>query len=130
MTAPTQRAHAAARLAEATVHSAVRRVVALVLVVVAVRYTVGVWPAAVLGGVALTAELVGLLAAIDPRTTDRRATQRRPTVPVPARPPVGERGPRAAGVLPGLDGRHVEFARSLAGVADWYLTECEREAQR
>ena len=120
MTAPIERAHAAARRVE--LRRGVHRLVVLVVVVVAVRATVGVWPAAVLGGVAFTLELVALLAAIGPRP------ERPP--PVPARRPAGDRGPRATRPRPELDGRHVEFARGLAGVAAWYLTECEREAQR
>jgi hypothetical protein len=44
---------------------------------------------------------------------------------VRARPVVvHERGPRDPGHL---DGEHVAFARGLAGLAAWYLAECERQ---
>jgi hypothetical protein len=93
-----------------------RRVVGLVLVVIAVRSVAGVWPAALLGAVVVTAGLLVAWAAVERRVTER----------VRARPVV-ERGPRGPGRL---DGEHVAFARGLAGLAAWYLTECEREAQR
>jgi hypothetical protein len=38
--------------------------------------------------------------------------------------------PRQTGQDGGLQGRHLEFARGLAGVAEWYLAECEREVQQ
>jgi hypothetical protein len=93
-----------------------RRVVGLVLVVVTVRSVAGVWPAALLGAVAVTVALLVAWAAVERRVTDR----------VRARPVV-ERGPRDPGRL---DSEHVAFARGLAGLAAWYLAECEREAQR
>jgi hypothetical protein len=94
----------------------VRRVVGLVLVVAVVRAWAGVWAAAVLGAVVVTVGLLAGWAAVERRISER----------VRARPPVAvvERGPR------GLDGEHVAFARGLAGLAGWYLAECEREAQR
>jgi hypothetical protein len=96
----------------------VRRVVGLVLVVATVRAVAGVWPAALLGAVVLTVGLLVAWAALERRVTDR----------VRARPPVVvERGHRGPGRL---DGEHVAFARGLAGLAAWYLAECEREAQR
>jgi hypothetical protein len=94
-----------------------RRLVGLVLVVVTVRAVAGVWPAALLGAVAVTVGLLVAWAAVERRVTER----------VRARPPVVERGPRGPGRL---DGEHVAFARGLAGLAAWYLAECEREAQR
>jgi hypothetical protein len=98
---------------------ALRRLVGLVLVVVAVRAVAGVWPAALLGAVAVTVGLLVAWAAVEQRVTER----------VRARPPVVlvERAPRGPGRL---DGEHVAFARGLAGLAAWYLAECEREAQR
>jgi hypothetical protein len=97
----------------------VRRVIGLVLVVAVVRASAGVWAAAVLGAVAVTVGLLVAWAAVERRMTERAR----------ARPPVVvvERGPRGPGRL---DGEHVAFARGLAGVAAWYLAECEREAKR
>ncbi|HEX6238656.1 MAG TPA: hypothetical protein VFZ68_15750 [Acidimicrobiales bacterium] len=97
----------------------VRRVVGLVLVVVAVRSVAGVWPAALVGAVVVTLGLLVAWAAVERRVTERAR----------ARPPVVEieRGPRDPGRL---DGEHVAFAQGLAGLAAWYLAECEREAQR
>jgi hypothetical protein len=93
-----------------------RRVVGLVLVVVTVRSVAGVWPAALLGAVVVTVGLLVAWAAVERRVSER----------VRARPVV-EREPRGPGRL---DGEHVAFARGLAGLAAWYLAECEREAQR
>jgi hypothetical protein len=102
---------------------------AAVALVGLVRVHVGVWLAALLGGVAMTVGFVVGLAALDSRPEGRAR-------------PVG-RGHRAPGVEPG--GRvgvvevvpgpasgapHVDFARGLAGLAGWYLDECEREASR
>jgi hypothetical protein len=97
-------------------HRSLRRLVGLVLVVAIIRVLAGVWAAAVLGAVVVTAGLLVAWAAVERRVTER----------VRARPLV-ERGPRGAGRL---DGEHVAFARGLAGLAAWYLAECEREAQR
>ena len=95
-----------------------RRVVGLVLVVAVVRASAGVWAAALVGAVVLTVGLLVAGAAVERRVTER----------VRARPPVlVERGPRGPGRL---DGEHLAFARGLAGLAGWYLAECEREAQR
>ena len=96
----------------------VRRVVGLVLVVVTVRSVAGVWPAALLGAVAVTVNLLVAWAAVERRMTER----------VRARPPVVvvERGPRGPGRLDAGTG-HVAFARGLAGLAGWYLDECERQ---
>ena len=95
-----------------------RRLVGLVLVVVTVRSVAGVWPAALLGAVALTVGLLAGWAAVERRMTER----------VRARPPVVvvERGPRGPGRLDAGPG-HVAFARGLAGLAGWYLAECERQ---
>ena len=95
-----------------------RRVVGLVLVVIAVRSVAGVWPAALLGAVVVTAGLLVAWAAVERRVSER----------VRARPPVVvvERGPRGPGRLDGEAG-HVAFARGLAGLAAWYLAECERQ---
>jgi hypothetical protein len=92
-----------------------RRVVGLVLFVVTVRVLAGVWTAAVLGAVVVTAGLLAGWAAVERRVTDR--VRARPVV-------VHERGPRDPGRL---DGEHVAFARGLAGLAAWYLAECERQ---
>jgi hypothetical protein len=94
----------------------VRRLVGLVLVVVTVRSVAGVWAAALLGAVALTVGLLAGWAAVERRMTERAR----------ARPPVVvvERGPRGPGRL---DGEHLAFARGLAGLAGWYLAECERQ---
>jgi hypothetical protein len=96
----------------------VRRLVGLVLVVVTVRSVAGVWAAALLGAVALTVGLLAGWAAVERRMTERAR----------ARPPVVvvERGPRGPGRLDAGPG-HVAFARGLAGVAGWYLAECERQ---
>ena len=67
-----------------------------------------------LGAVAVTVGLLLAWAAVERRVTDR----------VRARPGVVERGPRGPGRL---DGDHVAFARGLAGLAGWYLAECERQ---
>jgi len=92
-----------------------RRLVGLVVVVVTVRVWAGVWPAALLGAVVVTVRLLVAWAAVERRVTER----------VRARPPVVvERGPRGPGRL---DGEHVAFARGLAGLAAWYLAECERQ---
>ena len=95
----------------------VRRVVGLVLVVVTVRSVAGVWPAAVLGAVVVTVGLLVAWAAVERPVTER----------LRARAVVVERGPRGPARL---DGEHVAFARGLAGLAAWYLAECEQEAQR
>ena len=95
-----------------------RRVVGLVLVVVTIRSVAGVWPAALLGAVVVTVGLLVAWAAVERRVTER--VRARPAVVV-------ECGPRGPGRL---DGEHVAFARGLAGLAGWYLAECEREAQR
>ena len=92
-----------------------RRVVGLVLVVVTVRVLGGVWAAAVLGAVVV---MVGLL-------TGWAAVERRVTERVRARPVV-ERGPRGPG-RPDAGAGHVAFAWGLAGLAAWYLAECERQ---
>jgi hypothetical protein len=102
---------------------AVRRVVGVVTVVLMVRVVVGVWPAALVGGAMVTACAAAALAAIDPRPTDRRSIVR-----IPARP--ADATACGPGPVRGLEGRHLEFARGLAGVAEWYLAECEREVQR
>lgn len=102
-----------------------RRLTAVVLLVVAVRLVVGVWPAAVLGAAVALVVLVRALAALDHATTCPA-----PALPVPARALPVERGPRGPGQLARLDGQHVAFARGLAGLADWYLTECETETNR
>jgi hypothetical protein len=95
-----------------------RRVVGLVLVVVTVRSVAGVWPAALLGAVAVTVGLLVAWAAVERRMTERAR----------ACPPVVvvERGPRGPGRLDAGAG-HVAFARGLAGLAGWYLAECERQ---
>lgn len=96
-----------------------RRVAAVVLLVVAVRLVVGVWPAALVGAAVALVVLVRALAALDRATTTR---------PAPAR--ARQLGPRGSGQLARLDGQHVTFARGLAGLSAWYLAECEAEAQR
>jgi len=93
----------------------VRRLVGLVLIVVTVRAWAGVWPAALLGAVVVTVGLLAGWAAVERRVTDRGRA--RPVV-------VHERGPRGPGRL---DGEHVAFARGLAGLAAWYLAECEQQ---
>jgi hypothetical protein len=94
-----------------------RRVVGLVLVVVTVRSVAGVWPAALLGAVALTVGLLVAWAAVERRVTER--VRARPAVVV-------ERGARGPGRLDAGPG-HVAFARGLAGLAGWYLAECEQQ---
>jgi hypothetical protein len=89
----------------------VRRVVGLVLVVAVVRAWAGVWAAAVLGAVMVTGALLAGWAAVARRMTERART----------RPPAVVVEPLDAG--PG----HVAFARGLAGLAGWYLAECERQ---
>lgn len=96
-----------------------RRLAAVVLIVIAVRLMLGVWPAALAGAVVALVVLVRALGALDRHTTRPRPAPA-PVVPVGHRPTP----------LPQLDGQHLTFARGLAGLADWYLTECEREAQR
>ena len=93
-----------------------RRVVGLVLIVVTVRVLAGVWPAALFGAVVVTVGLLAGWAAVERRISER----------LRARPPVVvvERGPRGPGRL---DGEHVAFARGLAGLATWYLAECQRQ---
>ena len=108
-------------LVRAGCRRSVRRVVGLVLVVVTVRVLAGVWTAAVLGAVVVTAGLLAGWAAVERRMTER--VRARPVVVV------AERGPRGPGRLD-VGAGHVAFARGLAGLAAWYLTECEREAQR
>jgi hypothetical protein len=93
-----------------------RRVVGLVLVVVTVRVLAGVWTAAVLGAVVVTVGLLAGWAAVERRVTERAR----------ARPMVVERGPRGPG-RPDAGAGHVAFARGLAGLAAWYLAECERQ---
>jgi hypothetical protein len=95
----------------------VRRVIGLVLIVTAARALAGVWAAAVLGAVVLTAWLLAGWAAVERRVTAR--VRARPVVVV-------ERGPRGPGRLD-AEGGHVAFARGLAGLAAWYLAECERQ---
>jgi hypothetical protein len=94
----------------------VRRVVGVVLIVAAVRALAGPWAAAVVGAAVLTCGLLVGWAAVERRVTSR----------VRARPVVVERGPRLPGHLDAEAG-HVAFARGLAGLAGWYLAECERQ---
>jgi hypothetical protein len=101
----------------------VRWIVGPVAVVLTIRVVVGVWPAALVGAVMVTAGVVAALAAIDPRPTERRSA-----VQVPVRHV--DVTPRQTGQDGGLQSRHLEFARGLAGVAEWYLAECEREVQQ
>jgi hypothetical protein len=84
---------------------------ALVALVVVVRQVAGVWVAAGLVALAAMAGLIAVLAAID-AWLDRSRNAHSAAVVVP----------------PGSD--HLAFARALAAVADAYLTECEREANR
>jgi hypothetical protein len=93
------------------------RGVGLVVIVVAARAWLGVWPAAVLGAAVLTAGLVVGLAAIE----RQEIAPRRDGGPVVL---VGEPGRR--GHLEG-QASHVAFARGLAGLSAWYLAECERQ---
>jgi hypothetical protein len=101
----------------------VRRNYGPVAVLLTIRVVVGVWPAALVGAVMMTAGVVAALAAIDPRPTKRRSA-----VQVPVRH--ADATPRQRGQDGGPLGRHLEFARGLAGVAEWYLAECEREVQQ
>lgn len=96
-----------------------RPVVAVPVLVLVVRVLLGVWPAAVVGAVAGTVAVVFGLAAWDRRA---RPVERGPRVEV-VEVIQARRGPGGGGV-------HVEFARGLAGLADWYLSECERETRR
>ena len=109
----------AGRLAGVVVQVGRRPVVAVPMLVLAVRVVLGVWPAAVVGAIVATVALVVALGACDRRRVSERARQ------VERGRGVGvvEVGPRAGS----RDGGHVEFARGLAGLADWYLNECERE---
>ena len=95
-----------------------RPVVAVPALVLVVRLVLGVWPAALAGAVAATVGLLVGLAAWDGRA---RMVGRGPRAEVVE---VVQAGPRAGG------GVHVEVARGLAGLADWYLSECDRETQR
>jgi hypothetical protein len=95
----------------------VRRAVGLVLIVVTVRVLAGVWAAAVLGAVVVMVGLLTGWAAVERRVTDR--VRARPVV-------VDERGPRGPGRLD-VGAGHAAFARGLAGLAAWYLAECERQ---
>jgi hypothetical protein len=96
-----------------------RPVVAVPVLVLVVRVLLGVWPAAVAGAVAGTVALLVGLASWD---RGARPVAHGPRVEVVE---VVQVGPRA-----GSGGVHVEFARGLSGLADWYLSECEREKQR
>jgi hypothetical protein len=96
-----------------------RPVVAVPVLVLMVRVLLGVWPAAVAGAVAGTVGLLFGLAAWDRRARPRPVGPRVEVVEV-----VRARRGRAGG------GVHVEFARGLSGLADWYLSECERETGR
>jgi hypothetical protein len=96
-----------------------RPVVAVPVLVLVVRVLLGVWPAALAGAVAGTIALVVLLARWDRRARPRPVAPRVEVVEVIQGRP-----------RPGGGGVHVEFARGLAGLADWYLSECERETQR
>ena len=100
------------------------RAAQIVLAVEVVRLAVelvGPWPAPlVVGLVLVAAALRAWLRLVEPRLF----------------PPHAGPGPRASRTTGGagrpvddvgLDGRHVEFARALAGVAAWYLDECEHE---
>jgi hypothetical protein len=98
-----------------------RRVLVGLLAVMAVRAWLGVWPAALLAGALGTAAFMAALAALDRRPPARH-------VPVSHPVPVTRATPRDTAKR--LDGRHLEFARGLAGLAAWYLDECEREAER
>jgi hypothetical protein len=88
-------------------------VAAALALALAVRAVLGVWAAALLGAVALTAGLIAGWAAVEARVFDRP----RPSPPVLMPRPV-----------PGLTaGDHTAFARALTAVATAYLTECERQ---
>jgi hypothetical protein len=100
----------------------VGRLVGLVVIVVAARVWLGVWPAAVLGAAVSTVGLVVGWAAIERQTPAARRELGRPVVLVD--------GTAARGRVEGQAG-HVAFARGLAGLSAWYLAECERqESQR
>jgi hypothetical protein len=100
------------------------RAAQVVLAVEVVRLAVelvGPWPAAlVVGLVLVAAALRGWVRLVEPRL-------------FPSHAGPGHRASRTTGGAGrpvddvGLDGRHVEFARALAGVAAWYLDECEHE---
>ena len=105
-------------MARAGARRSLRRVVGLVLVVVTVRVLAGVWAAAVLGAVVVMVGLLAGWAAVERRMTER--ARARPHVVVV------ERGPRGPG-RPDAGAGHVAFARGLAGLAAWYLAECERQ---
>ena len=92
----------------------------MVALVCLVRAWVGVWPAAVLGATAVTVGMLSGWAALDRRLFTPHPPRARPVVVA------GPRGPRP---LDG-DGGHVAFARGLAGLAGWYLAECERQETR
>jgi hypothetical protein len=128
VTTVVQVGRAAARpvglIVRAGARRSVRRVVGLVLVVVVVRAWAGVWPAALVGAVVVTVGLLAGWAAVERRMSER--VRARPRVVV------DERGPRGPG-RPDAGVGHVAFARGLAGLAAWYLAECEgqeREALR
>ncbi len=104
------------RVATGLVQLGRRPVVAVPMLVLVVRLVLGVWPAAVAGAVAATVGLLFGLAAWDRRARPRSVGPRVEVVEVVQ----SRRGPVGGGV-------HVEFARGLAGLADWYLSECERE---
>jgi hypothetical protein len=98
------------------------RLVGLVVIVVAARVWLGVWPAAVLGAVVSTVGLVVGWAAMERQAPAARRELGRPVVLVD--------GTGARGRVEGQAG-HVAFARGLAGLSAWYLAECERqESQR
>jgi hypothetical protein len=98
------------------------RLVGLVVIVVAARVWLGVWPAAVLGAAVSTVGLVVGWAAVERRAPAVRRELGRPVVLVD--------GASARGRVEGEAG-HVAFARGLAGLSAWYLAECERqESQR
>ena len=97
------------------------RVTMVAALVVVVRAWLGVWPAAVVGASAVTAGLLAGWAALDRRLFAPRLAGGAGPVLVG-----GPRGPRP------LDGEagHVAFAQGLAGLAGWYLAECEQQAER
>jgi predicted lipid-binding transport protein (Tim44 family) len=91
-----------------------RRLAALaagLAVVVLARIVLGVWAAAGLVALAVTAGLIAGWAAVEARAFR----------PSPPSTPAGARGP---GLSPG---DHVAFARALTAVATAYLTACERQ---
>ena len=106
---------------------AARVVLALGVVRLAVEL-VGPWPAALVVGLVLVVAAVrGWVRVVEPRLfPPPRQTGPR------ARATTGPRARATTGPVDevGLDGRHVEFARALAGVAAWYLDECEHEHER